>query len=199
MPQGNNKFTERFKRVMHIAREEAARLQHDYIATEHLLLAFIRDGEGTAAAMLRNMGIDLEDLRQSIEEATVSQSSALTIGQVPFTPRAKQALEIAAHEANNMKSKYVGTEHLLLALVRDKQGIASQILSTYDVSFEKIKEEIQNIQSDRSVTKKDAQRSRTPFLDHFGRDLTEMARESKFDPVIGSPRSSAGGRRTTRR
>ena len=186
MPQGNNnKFTERFKRVMHIAREEAARLQHDYIATEHLLLAFIRDGEGTAAAMLRNMGIDLEDLRQSIEEATVSQSSALTIGQVPFTPRAKQALEIAAHEANNMKSKYVGTEHLLLALVRDKQGIASQILSTYDVTFEKIKEEIQNIQSDRSVTKKDAQRSRTPFLDHFGRDLTEMARSGKLDPVIG--------------
>ena len=115
MQQGsNNKFTERFKRVMHIAREEAARLQHDYIATEHLLLAFIRDSEGTAAAMLRNMGIDLEDLRQSIEEATVSQSSALTIGQVPFTPRAKQALEIAAHEANNMKSKFVGTEHLSL-------------------------------------------------------------------------------------
>jgi ATP-dependent Clp protease ATP-binding subunit ClpC len=185
MPQGNHKFTERFKRVMQIAREEAARLQHDYIATEHLLLAFIRDGEGTAAAMLRNLGIDLEELRQSIEEATVSQSSALTIGQVPFTPRAKQALEIAAHEANSMKSKYVGTEHLLLALVRDKQGIASQILATYDVNYEKIKEEIQNIQSDRSVTKKENQRSRTPFLDHFGRDLTELARSGKLDPVIG--------------
>ena len=142
MPQGsNNKFTERFKKVMQIAREEAARLQHDYIATEHLLLAFMRDGDGTAAAMLRNLGIDLEELRQSIEEATVSQSSALTIGQVPFTPRAKQALEIAAHEASNMKSKYVGTEHLLLALVRDKQGIASQILATYDVNYDKIKEE----------------------------------------------------------
>tara|TARA_B100000029_G_scaffold516847_1_gene636361 strand:+ start:37677 stop:40151 length:2475 start_codon:yes stop_codon:yes gene_type:complete len=186
MNQGsNNKFTERFKRVMHIAREEAARLQHDYIATEHLLLAFIQDSEGTAAAMLRNMGIDLDDLRQAIEEATVSQSNALTIGQVPFTPRAKQALEIAAHEANGMKSKFVGTEHLLLALVRDKQGIASQILSTYDVTFEKIKEEIQNIQSDRSVTKKEEQRSRTPFLDHFGRDLTEMARSGELDPVIG--------------
>jgi ATP-dependent Clp protease ATP-binding subunit ClpC len=186
MPQGsNNKFTERFKKVMQIAREEAARLQHDYIATEHLLLAFIRDGDGTAAAMLRNLGIDLEELRQSIEEATVSQSSALTIGQVPFTPRAKQALEIAAHEASNMKSKYVGTEHLLLALVRDKQGIASQILATYDVNYDKIKEEIQNIQSDRSVTKKEAQRSRTPFLDHFGRDLTELARTGKLDPVIG--------------
>ncbi len=186
MPQGsNNKFTERFKKVMQIAREEAARLQHDYIATEHLLLAFIRDGDGTAAGMLRNLGIDLEELRQSIEEATVSQSSALTIGQVPFTPRAKQALEIAAHEASNMKSKYVGTEHLLLALVRDKQGIASQILATYDVNYDKIKEEIQNIQSDRSVTKKEAQRSRTPFLDHFGRDLTELARTGKLDPVIG--------------
>ena len=185
MNQGsNNKFTERFKRVMHIAREEAARLQHDYIATEHLLLAFIQDSEGTAAAMLRNMVIDLEDLRQAIEEATVSQSNALTIGQVPFTPRAKQALESAAHEANGMKSKFVGTEHLLLALVRDKQGIASQILSTYDVTFEKIKEEIQNIQSDRSVTKKEEQRSRTPFLDHFGRDLTEMARSGELDPVI---------------
>ncbi|MBM3265385.1 MAG: ATP-dependent Clp protease ATP-binding subunit [candidate division Zixibacteria bacterium] len=185
MPQGNHKFTERFKRVMQIAREEAARLQHDYIATEHLLLAFIRDGEGTAAAMLRNLGIDLEELRQSIEEATVSQSSALTIGQVPYTPRAKQALEIAAHEASNLKSKYVGTEHLLLALVRDKQGIASQILATYDVNYEKIKEEIQNIQSDRSVTKKENQRSRTPFLDHFGRDLTELARSGKLDPVVG--------------
>ena len=184
MPQGN-KFTERFKRVMQIAREEAARLQHDYIATEHLLLAFIRDGEGTAAAMLKNLGIDLEELRQSIEEATVSQSGAMTIGQVPFTPRAKQALEIAAHEANGMKSKYVGTEHLLLALVRDKQGIASQILATYDINYEKIKEEIQNIQSDRSVTKKETQRSRTPFLDHFGRDLTELARSGKLDPVIG--------------
>jgi ATP-dependent Clp protease ATP-binding subunit ClpC len=184
MPQGN-KFTERFKRVMQIAREEAARLQHDYIATEHLLLAFIRDGESTAAHMLRNLGIDLEELRQSIEEATVSQSGALTIGQVPFTPRAKQALEIAAHEANAMKSKNVGTEHLLLALVRDKQGIASQILQTYDINYEKIKEEIQNIQSDRSVTKKESQRSRTPFLDHFGRDLTDLARNDKLDPVIG--------------
>ncbi|MBI4550911.1 MAG: ATP-dependent Clp protease ATP-binding subunit [Candidatus Latescibacteria bacterium] len=183
MPQG--KFTERFKRVMQIAREESSRLQHDYVGTEHLLLALIREGEGTAAAMLRNLGIDLDELRQSIEEATTASAGALTIGQVPFTPRAKQVLEIAAHEANNMKSKYVGTEHLLLALVRDKQGIASQILATYDINYEKIKEEIGNIQSDRSVTKKETQRSRTPFLDHFGRDLTELARAGKLDPVIG--------------
>ena len=169
---------------MQLAREESSRLGHDYVGTEHLLLGIIREGEGAAVTIMENLGMELDELRQSIEDATSSAGGALTIGQVPFTPRAKQALEVATYEARSLKSKYVGTEHLLLALVKDREGVASQILATFNIDYETVKAEIENILSGKNVGKKKG-KSDTPFLDHFSRDLTELAREEKLDPIIG--------------
>jgi len=123
-----NMFTDNVKRVLQLAREESGRLGHDYIGTEHLLLGLIKQGEGVAVTALINMGLDLEMLRQSIEDAVASSSTGMSmpIGQPPFTPRAKQILEDAHNEARQMKNQYVGTEHLLLALIKHKEGIASQ-------------------------------------------------------------------------
>ncbi len=180
----NSMFTDRVKKVMQLAREESSRLGHDYVGTEHLLLGIIREGEGAAVMILENLAIELDDLRQSIEEATASAGGSLTIGQVPFTPRAKQSLEVASFEARTFKSKYVGTEHLLLALVKDREGIASQILSAFNVDFETVKVEIENMMSGKTSAKK-KEKSETPFLDHFSRDLTELARDEKLDPIIG--------------
>lgn len=180
-------FTDRVKRVMQLAREESGRLGHDYIGTEHLLLGIIREGEGTAVMVLENLGVELDELRQSVEEATASSGGGgLTLGQAPFTPRAKQVLEVATYEARTLRSKHVGTEHLLLALVKDRQGAAAQILATFNANYEKIKQEIANIASGKTATKK--KKSDTPFLDHFSRDLTELAKERKLDPIIGRDR-----------
>jgi ATP-dependent Clp protease ATP-binding subunit ClpC len=180
----NSMFTDRVKKVMQLAREESSRLGHDYVGTEHLLLGIIREGEGAAVMILENMGLELDELRQAIEDATSSAGGSLTIGQVPFTPRAKQSLEAAAYEARAYKSKYVGTEHLLLALVKDREGVASQILSAYNVDYETVKAEIENMLSGKATGKK-KEKSDTPFLDHFSRDLTELARDGKLDPIIG--------------
>ncbi|UCE18606.1 MAG: ATP-dependent Clp protease ATP-binding subunit [Gemmatimonadota bacterium] len=180
----NSMFTDRVKKVMQLAREESSRLGHDYVGTEHLLLGIIREGEGAAVTIMENLGMELDELRQSIEDATSSAGGALTIGQVPFTPRAKQALEVATYEARSLKSKYVGTEHLFLALVKDREGVASQILSTFNIDYETIKTEIENVLSGKNAGKKKG-KSDTPFLDHFSRDLTELAREEKLDPIIG--------------
>ena len=180
-------FTDRVKRVMQLAREESARLGHDYIGTEHFLLGIIRDGEGVAVNVLENLGLDLDEVRQSIEDATATVGGSMTIGQVPFTPRAKQVLEIAAYEARALKSKFVGTEHLLLALVKDKDGSASQILSAFGVNYKMIKDEIQKVGSEEGAERLDMKpgKSKTPFLDHFGRDLTKLAEQGELDPIIG--------------
>lgn len=183
----NDMFTDRVKRVMQLAREESARLGHDYIGTEHFLLGIIRDGEGVAVNVLENLGLDLDEVRQSIEDATATMGGSMTIGQVPFTPRAKQVLEIAAYEARALKSKFVGTEHLLLALVKDKDGSASQILSSFGVNYKMIKDEIQKVGKEEGAERLDVKpgKSKTPFLDHFGRDLTELAERGELDPTIG--------------
>ncbi len=186
----NDMFTDRVKRVMQLAREESARLGHDYIGTEHFLLGIIRDGEGVAVNVLENLGLDLDEVRQSIEDATATVGGSMTIGQVPFTPRAKQVLEIAAYEARALKSKFVGTEHLLLALVKDKDGSASQILSAFGVNYKMIKDEIQKVGREEGVERLDVKpgKSKTPFLDHFGRDLTQLAERGELDPTIGRER-----------
>ncbi len=186
----NDMFTDRVKRVMQLAREESARLGHDYIGTEHFLLGIIRDGEGVAVSVLENLGLDLDEVRQSIEDATATVGGSMTIGQVPFTPRAKQVLEIAAYEARALKSKFVGTEHLLLALVKDKDGSASQILSAFGVNYKMIKDEIQKVGREEGAERLDVKpgKSKTPFLDHFGRDLTELAERGELDPTIGRER-----------
>ena len=119
----HDKFTERVRKVMYLAREEAARLQHDYIGTEHLLLGVVREGEGIAATVLNNLGLDLDQIRQAVESMVSNSGGTLTIGEIPFTPRAKRVLELAVDEARQLGHNYVGTEHLLLGLIREGEGV----------------------------------------------------------------------------
>jgi len=182
----NGMFTDRVKKVMQIAREEAVRLGNDYVGTEHLLLGLIKEGDGVAVAVLRSMNIDLEDLSANIEKAITSTGGMMTIGQMlPFTPRAKKVLEIAANEARSMSHKYIGTEHLLLALMKDTESTASNALGSSGLEYEKVKEEINRVLRGGETAAAPKEKSKTPFLDHFGRDLTALAREGKLDPVIG--------------
>ncbi|HEX7509758.1 MAG TPA: ATP-dependent Clp protease ATP-binding subunit, partial [Chitinivibrionales bacterium] len=183
----NGMFTDRVKKVMQIAREEAVRLGNDYVGTEHLLLGLIKEGDGVAVAVLRSMNIDLEELSANIEKTITSTGGMMTIGQMlPFTPRAKKVLEIAANEARSMSHKYIGTEHLLLALMKDTESTASNALASAGLEYEKVKEEINRVLRGGEVSStQQKEKSKTPFLDHFGRDLTALAREGKLDPVIG--------------
>ncbi|KPL19831.1 MAG: hypothetical protein AMJ92_01310 [candidate division Zixibacteria bacterium SM23_81] len=178
----NGMYTERVKRVLQLAREESARLHHNYVGTEHLLLGILREGSGVAASILINLNLGLDEIRQSVEETITASSGTLTIGQIPLTPRAKRALEQASQEARALNSKYVGTEHLLLALLADQKGIAAQVLNAYDVSYDDVKEELESMVSGESKGKG---RTKTPAIDHFGRDLTELARREELDPIIG--------------
>jgi len=182
----NGMFTDRVKKVMQIAREEAVRLGNDYVGTEHLLLGLVKEGDGVAVAVLRSMSVDLEELSANIEKAITSTGGMMTIGQMlPFTPRAKKVLEIAANEARSMSHKYIGTEHLLLALMKDTESTASNALGSAGLEYEKVKEEINRVLRGGETASTPKEKSKTPFLDHFGRDLTALAREGKLDPVIG--------------
>jgi ATP-dependent Clp protease ATP-binding subunit ClpC len=182
----NNMFTDGVKRVMQLAREESARLGHNYIGTEHLLLGIIKDAKGKAVTVLTNLGLSLETVKQSIEDYVATSGGTMTIGEVPFTPRAKQILEVAASEAKEMKTQFVDVEHLLLALLKDKEGVAAQILAAFGVDYKAALEETLAVLEGKTSSRKEkGKKSKTPFLDHFGRDMTQMARESKLDPVIG--------------
>lgn len=182
----NNMFTDGVKRVMQLAREESARLGHSYIGTEHLLLGIIKDGKGKGVTVLTNLGLSLETVKQSIEDYVATSGGTMTIGEVPFTPRAKQILEVAANEAKEMKTQFVDVEHLLLALLKDKEGVAAQILAAFGVDYKAAYEETVAVVEGKSSSRKEkGKKSKTPFLDHFGRDLTQLAREGKLDPVIG--------------
>jgi len=132
-----NRFTERARRVIVLARQEAGRLNHDYIGVEHLLLGLIKMGEGLAVDILRGLGIDLDSLRLEVEKIIKSGPSTLTVGDLPFTPRSKKVLELAVDEARNLGHNYVGTEHLLLGLVREREGIAARVLESMGVDLEK--------------------------------------------------------------
>ena len=182
----NNMFTENVKQVMKLAREESARLGHNYIGTEHLLLGIIKDGKGKAVAVLTNLGLSLETVKQSVEDYVTTSGGTMTIGEVPYTPRAKQILEVAANEAKEMKTQFIDVEHLLLALLKDKEGVAAQILAAFGVDYKTAMEETLAVLEGKTTGRKEkGKKSKTPFLDHFGRDLTQLARESKLDPVIG--------------
>ncbi|MXX41267.1 MAG: ATP-dependent Clp protease ATP-binding subunit [Gemmatimonadetes bacterium] len=182
----NNMFTENVKQVMKLAREESARLGHNYIGTEHLLLGIIKDGKGKAVAVLTNLGLSLETVKQSVEDYVTTSGGTMTIGEVPYTPRAKQILEVAANEAKEMKTQFIDVEHLLLALLKDKEGVAAQILAAFGVDYKTALEETLAVLEGKTTGRKEkGKKSKTPFLDHFGRDLTQLARESKLDPVIG--------------
>jgi len=182
----NEMFTEAARKAIEHARDEASRLKHDYIGTEHLLLGLIRLGEGHAVEVIVNLGLELEDLKASIEEVVQPSGGTLTMGQLPLTARAKKTLEVSGQEARALKSKDIDTEHILLALLKDEEGVAAQVLATYEIDYKEAYEELKNVLAGKpSSFKKKRKKSKTPALDHFGRDLTEMARRGKLDPIIG--------------
>ena len=156
----NNMFTDRVKKVLQYSREESSRLGHDYIGTEHLLLGLVKEGQGVAVAVMANLGIQLDSLKRSIEDAVQTSTSSMLLSDVPFTPMAKQVLEMAAQEAREMNNNYIGTEHLLLALTKNKNGIAAQILSVYGTDYKNVKEEVMSILSgSRRISKSEQEKS----------------------------------------
>ena len=188
--EGN--FSNRVQDVIRLSREEAIRLGHDYIGTEHLLLGIIREGEGIAVKILRYLGADLYKIKKAIEDTVRSSGSTLTIGQIPLTKQAEKVLKITYLEAKLYKSDVIGTEHLLLSLLRDEDNIAAQILNQFSVTYDAVRAELDNIISGRPTSppksaqqEKKPERTKTPVLDNFGRDLTKMAADDKLDPIVG--------------
>jgi len=183
-----NRFTERARKVIILAKEEARRFNHDYIGTEHILLGLIREGEGVAAAVLQKLEVSLENIRLEIEKLVQPGPATQIIGDIPFTPRAKKALELAAEEARSLGHNYIGTEHLLLGLIREGEGIASQVLLNLGMDLNSVRNEVMSLLGSAlpgmSAPGTQATKSKTPALDAFGRDLTALARENKLDPVI---------------
>ncbi|MBI3110813.1 MAG: ATP-dependent Clp protease ATP-binding subunit [Ignavibacteriales bacterium] len=188
--EGN--FSNRVQDVIRLSREEALRLGHDYIGTEHLLLGIIREGEGIAVKILRNLGVDLYKLKKAIEDTVRTSGGTLTIGNIPLTKQAEKVLKITYLEAKLYKSDVIGTEHLLLSLLRDDDNIAAQILHQFNVHYDVVRNELDNIISGKPstppaahVSEKKQEKSKTPVLDNFGRDLTKLAMEDKLDPIVG--------------
>lgn len=183
-----NRFTERARKVLVLAKEEARRFNHDYIGTEHILLGLIREGEGVACAVLQNLGMDLGRLRAEIEKLMSAGSMSSVLGDIPFTPRAKKALELATEEARGLGHNYIGTEHILLGLLREEEGIASQVLFSLGIDLQKARIEIAALlggSTESAPTQARRGPSKTPALDSFGRDLTKLQKDGKLDPVIG--------------
>lgn len=192
-------FSNRVNDVIRLSREEALRLGHDYIGTEHLLLGIIREGEGVAVKILRNLGGDLYKIKKAIEDTVRATGGTLTIGNIPLTKQAEKVLRVTYLEAKLFKSERIGTEHLLLSLLRDDDNIAAQILSQFGITYDAVRSELENIQSGKPSggsgqtsqrsgsgrSRERQERVKTPVLDNFGRDLTKLASEEKLDPVIG--------------
>src|SRR5512143_3778585 len=178
------KFTERGRKVIVYAREEAERLQNDYLGTEHILLGTLREEDGIPVAVLRKMGIDVDQIRIEVERNLPSSGNTLTFGDIPFTPRAKKVLEYAVEEARLLGHNYIGSEHLLLGLIREEEGIGGKILRSFGVNLLGSRQLVINYLR-RSATQVAAKKSPTPALDEFSRDLTLLAKSGKLDPVIG--------------
>ncbi len=180
-----NRFTERARKVIILAKEEARRFNHDYIGTEHILLGLIREGEGVASTVLQKMGVSLENIRLEIEKLVQPGPATQIIGDIPFTPRAKKALELAAEEARSLGHNYIGTEHILLGLIREGEGVASQVLLNLGLDLNTVRNEVMELLGSALPGMNFAQtKTKTPALDAFGRDLTALAKENKLDPVI---------------
>jgi ATP-dependent Clp protease ATP-binding subunit ClpC len=182
-----DRFSEKVRKVMYLAREEAVRLQHDHIGTEHLLLGLIREGTGVASMVLTNLGLDLESVRQAVEEAVEEGGSTMTIGEIPLNQSAQRSLELAMEEAKSFGNNFVGTEHLLLGLLREKEGLAAVILFNLGVDFEMVRQEVMRLLGGGTVEPFQSKKgkSKTPALDFFCRDLTQLAQEENLDPIIG--------------
>ena len=189
----DSNFSNRVQDVIRLSREEAIRLGHDYIGTEHLLLGIIREGEGIAIKIFKNLGKDVNKIKRTIEDTVRQSGATLTVGNIPLTKQAEKVLKITYLEAKIFKSDVIGTEHLLLSILREDDNLASQILQQFGITYEVVKEELSNILSGKSpasqqktqATEKKPERTKTPVLDNFGRDLTKLAMEDKLDPIVG--------------
>jgi len=178
------KFTERGRKVIVYAREEAERLQNDYLGTEHILLGTLREEDGIPVSVLRKIGIDIDQLRTEVERNLPASGNTLTFGDIPFTPRAKKVLEYAVEEARLLGHSYIGSEHLLLGLIREEEGIGGKILRSFGANLLGSRQLVINYLR-RAATQVSTKKSATPALDEFSRDLTQLAKSSKLDPVIG--------------
>ena len=194
------RLTDRARKVMALANQEAQRFNHEYIGTEHILLGLVKEGSGVGANVLKNLDIDLRKVRLEVEKLVKSGPDMVTMGKLPQTPRAKKVIEYAIEEARNLNHNYVGTEHLLLGLLREHDGVAAQVLMNLSLKLEEVREEVLSllgagVESDEAAeslepsgepgTSTRRGKSKTPALDSFGRDLTELARANELDPVIG--------------
>ncbi|MBI3252277.1 MAG: ATP-dependent Clp protease ATP-binding subunit [Candidatus Omnitrophica bacterium] len=195
-----NKFTERARKVILLAKQEAKRFNHDYIGTEHILLGLLREGEGVAAAVLQSLGMNLNNIRLEVEKLVQVGPTTVVSGDLPFTPKAKKVMELAMEEARTLGHNYIGTEHLLLGLIREGEGVASQVFMNMGLDLEKVREEVIKLLGSTTPGSQfgpppppasgggpsgPAVKTKTPALDAFGRDLTRLARDGKLDPVIG--------------
>ena len=197
-----NNFTPRAQQVLALARKEADRFNHNYVGTEHLLLGLIKLGQGVAVNVLQKMGLDLETVRSEVEKQVGSGPETKMVGNIPYTPRVKKVLALAGKEAKSLNHSYVGTEHILLGLLREGEGVAARVLKNLEVDIERTRNEILR-ELDPNFTPNEGESesggtqgepasagsgrkdSKTPALKAFGRDLTEMARKGEVDPVIG--------------
>ena len=197
------RFTDRARKVMQLANQEAQRFNHEYIGTEHMLLGLVKEGTGVAANVLKNLGVDLRKIRLEVEKLVQSGPEMITMGKLPQTPRAKKVIEFSMEEARNLNHNFVGTEHILLGLLREHEGVAAQVLMNLDLKLEDVREEVLNLlgngleggeggerggregMSSGESSGSGKKSSKTPALDSFGRDLTELAKNEELDPVIG--------------
>ena len=181
-----DKFTERAKKVLVLAQEEAQRFNHNYIGTEHLLLGLVREGEGIAAKVLSNLGVELNKVRSAVE-FIIGRGDRMVIGDISLTPRAKKVIELSVEEARRLNHNHIGTEHLLLGLVREGEGIAAGVLESLGVNLEKVRSQVIQVvsQSGPGTGEGGKHQSRTPTIDQMGVDLTANARAGKLDPIIG--------------
>ena len=191
------RFTDRARKVMALANQEAQRFNHEYIGTEHILLGLVKEGSGVGATVLKNLDVDIKKLRLEVEKLVKSGPDMVTMGKLPQTPRAKKVIEYAIEEARSLNHNYVGTEHILLGLLRESEGIAAQVLMNLGLKLEDVRQEVLNLLGagvdngpaalgmKMSPTVGRKAKSKTPALDSFGRDLTQLAADDELDPVIG--------------
>ncbi len=200
------RFTDRARKVMALANQEAQRFNHEYIGTEHILLGLVKEGSGVGATVLKNLDVDIKKLRLEVEKLVKSGPDMVTMGKLPHTPRAKKVIEYAIEEARSLNHNYVGTEHLLLGLLRETEGIAAQVMMNLGLRLEDVRQEVLNLLGAGVDTNEPTgldmklggpgaapgmggkPKSKTPALDSFGRDLTQLAADGELDPVIGRKR-----------
>ncbi|MBS4015890.1 MAG: ATP-dependent Clp protease ATP-binding subunit, partial [Candidatus Latescibacteria bacterium] len=179
------KFTERVRRILNLARQEAIRMHSDYIGTEHILLSLVKEAEGVAAMVLNDLGINLEDLQRSIENAVNYGTKTLVLGDIPLNQEARSAINWAVDEARRMNHSYIGTEHILLGILKEDHSLGAQILQSLGVELEIVRQETIRLLGGSTKETAKKPKSKTPALDFFSRDLTQLAREDKLDPIIG--------------